>query len=142
MALRVKVENPVDWNGKPTKTGYPLSFKDAFVEDDDARVWLMLEIQNFRDWRCEIVKEHLHIFPVGPSGTVNLRAKRQGDWCAQMNVCYGWTQRFLNQTNDNLLEMHALCAELKPETLALVKRCSSYEELDRSMLMMNPEPKA
>jgi hypothetical protein len=142
MALRAKIERPVDHNGKPTQTGYPMSFKDAFIEDDYARSWMMLEIQNFRDWRSVTVKEHLHTFPVGPSGTAELRAKRQADWCASMNVCYGWTQRFLNQTNDNLLEMHALCAELKPETLALVKRCSSYEELDRSMLMMNPEPKA
>ena len=141
MALRVKVEKPVDWNGNPTMTGYPMSFQDAFIQDQHAREWMMEEIENFRDWRSLTVKQHLHTFPVGPSGTAELRAKRQADWCASMNVYYGWTQRFLNQTNDNLLEMHALCAELKPETLTLVKRCSSYEELDRSMLMMNPEPK-
>ena len=58
-----------------------------------------------------------------------------------MKQVYGWTQGFLAQTNNNLLEMQALCSELKPETLVLVKHCSSHEELDHSMMMMNSEPK-
>jgi hypothetical protein len=142
MALRAQVEKPVDWNRNPTKTGYPLSFQDAFVEDDDIRIYLMLEIKNFRDWRREVVKERLDSFPVGPNGTAERKAKREFEYCEAMKQVYGWTNGFLAQTYDKLLEMQALCSELKPETLALVKRCSSHEELDRSMLMMNAEPKA
>lgn len=135
MALRVKVEKPVDWNGNPTMTGYPMSFQDAFMQDQHAREWMMEEIENFRDWRSLTVKQHLHTFPVGPSGTAELRAKRHADWGASMSVAYGWTEAFLQQTRNNLLEMQALCSELKPETLALVRRCSSHAELDRSMLL-------
>lgn len=142
MLLRAKVEKPVDHNGNPTKTGYPMSFQNAFVTDDYARTYQMLDVEAFRDWRSLLVKEHLHTFPVGPSGTAERRAKRESDWCASMNVYYGWIKGLLAQTSNNLLEMQALCSELKPETLALVKRCSSYEELDRSMLMMKPEPTA
>lgn len=142
MALRVKVEKPVDWNGNPTKTGYPMSFEDAFMENDTARVWLMLEIEDYRDWRTLAVGDNLNSFPDGPSGTAELKKKRLADWCESMNVAYGRTQNFLQESSVNLLKMQALCSELKPETLALVKRCSSYEQLDRSMLMMNPEPKA
>ena len=142
MTLRVKVEKPLDWNGHPTITGYPLSFQDAFVPNDNTRIWLMLEINSFQDWRSLVVKQRLDTFPVGPSGTAERRAKRESDWCAEMNVYYGWIKGFLAQTSNNLLEMQALCSELKPETLALVKRCSSYEELDRSMMMMKPEPTA
>ena len=142
MALRVKVEKPVDWNGNPTNTGYPLSFQDAFIRNDNNFTWLMLDLQGFRDWRKLAVRENLASFPDGPSGTAELKKKRQADWCASMNVVYGRTEVLLQQSVNNLLEIQALCSELKPETLALVKRCSSYEQLDRSMLMMNPEPKA
>jgi len=141
MTLRVKVEKPVDWNGHPTITGYPLTFHDAFVPDDDTRTWLMKDI-NSRDWRSLVVEERLNTFPVGPHGTAERRAKRESDWSASMNLYYGWIKGFLGQTSNNLLEMQALCSELKPETLALVKRCSSYEELDRSMMMMKQEPTA
>jgi hypothetical protein len=142
MALRAQVEKPLDWNRNPTITGYPLSFQHAFVEDDNDRVWLMDEIKDFRDWRREVVKERLDSFPVGPNGTAERKAKRELEYCEAMKQVYGWTKGFLAQTNDKLLEMQALCSELKPETLALVKRCSSHEELDCSMLMMNAEPKA
>ena len=41
---------------------------------------------------------------------------------------------------NRLLEMQALCAELKPETLALVKLCSSPEEIENSMIWsLEPE---
>ena len=142
MALRVKVEKPMDHNGTPTKYGYPMSFKDAFMQDNSDLALMILEIENFRDWRSLTVKEHLHTFPVGPSGTAEIRARRERDWCASMNFYYNLTEAVLQKIRNNLLEMYALCSELKPETLALVKRCSSYEQLDRSMLMMNPEPKA
>jgi hypothetical protein len=142
MVLRAKVEKPVDHGGNPTKTGYPLSFQDAFVPNDNTRTSLMLEINSFQDWRSLVVKQRLDTFPVGPSGTAERRAKRESDWCAEMNVYYGWIKGFLGQTSNNLLEMQALCSELKPETLALVKRCSNYEELDRSMMMMKPHPTA
>ena len=56
-----------------------------------------------------------------------------------MKQYYGWIEGFLRQTNNNLLEMESLCSELRSETLALVKRCRNYEELDRSMLMRKPE---
>ena len=139
MALRAKVEKPVDWNGAPTKTGYPMSFQDAFIRDDNHRTWLMLEIQGFRDWRKLAVRENLGSFPDGPSGTAELKRKREADWCASMNVVYGMMEGLLQQSVNYLVEMQALCAELKPETLALAKRCASYEQLDRSMLMMKPE---
>ena len=142
MALKVKVEKPVDWNHNNTKTGYYMTFQDSFVQDDNAREWLMLDFEASRDWRTLVLKEHLHTFPVGPCGTAELRAKRESDWCASMNIYFGFIKGFLAKTSNNLLEMQALCSELKPETLALVKRCSSYEELDRSMLMMKPEPTA
>ena len=142
MVLRVKVEKPMDHNGSPTKYGYPMSFKDAFMQDDTDFAYMILEIENYRDWRSLTVKEHLHTFPVGPSGTAEIRARRERDWCASMNFYYNLTEAVLQKIRNNLLEMYALCSELKPETLALVKRCSSYEQLDRSMLMMNPEPKA
>ena len=138
MTLRVKVEKPLDFHGHPTITGYPLSFHDAFVPDDDTRAWLIKDI-NSRDWRSLVVEERLNTFPVGPHGTAERRAKRESDWCASMNMCYSLVKGCLGQTSNNLLEMQALCSELKPETLALVKRCSSYEELDRSMMMMKPE---
>ena len=136
MALREKVERPVDCKGFPTKTGYPLSFQDAFIKDHYDRVWLMLAIENYRDWRTIAVADNLNSFPAGPSGTAELKKKRQADWCASMNVAYGLTQKYLQESSDNLVKLQALCSKLKPETLALVRRCSSYEELDRSMLMM------
>ena len=135
MALRAKVEKPVDHNGSPTKTGYPMSFQDAFMQDNTTREWMMLEIEDFRDWRSLIVKELLHTFPVGPSGTAEIRARRERDWCVSMNFQFNFAEAVLQQTRNILLEMQALCSELKPETLELVKRCSSHAELDRSMLL-------
>lgn len=139
MVLQGKVQNPVDWNRNATVTGYPLSFKDAFVEDDSASTYLMRDVRYFRNWREVLVKEHLDKFPVGPSGTAERKAQRELQYCDVMKQYYGWIEGFLRQTNNNLLEMEALCSELRPETLALVKRCRNYEELDRSMLMRKPE---
>ena len=158
LALRTKVENGVDWDCKLTKTGYQLSFQETFVQDDFARVTLMKQIESSRDWRSEIVKQRLDTFPVSKvspndmcsafATTDNTYAKRvqwkaeaehaqaSAEWCVSMNAMYGWTLGLLQQTRDNLLEMQALCSELKPETLGLVRRCDTPEELDRSMLMM------
>ena len=142
MVMWGKVEKLVDWNRHPTVTGYPLSFQDAFVEDDQTRTWVMRDVKFFRDWRTVVVEESLDSFPVGPSGTVEHRAKRELEWCKGMEQVYGWIKGFLQQTNNNLLEMLTLCSEVKPETLALVKRYCRYEDLDRSMLMMKPEPRS
>ena len=159
LALRAKVEKAVDWDCNLTKTGYQLSFQETFVQDDFARVTLMKQIESSRDWRSEIVKERLDTFPVlpvipnpnvcpamtgrHPGSDVCLQMKAEAEhaqasaaWCVSINATYGWTLGLLQQTSDNLLEMQALCSELKPETLGLVRRCGTPEELDRSMLMM------
>lgn len=159
LLLRAKVEKPAGyWNCNLTKTGYELSFQETFVQDDHARVTLMKQIESSRDWRSEIVKERLDTFPVlpvspnpttafptgrHPGSYVCLQMKAEAEhaqasaeWCVSINATYGWTLGFLQQTSDNLLGMQALCSELKPETLGLVRRCDTPEELDRSMLMM------
>ena len=160
LLLRAKVEQPVDWNRNLTKTGYELSFQETFVQDDVARLTLLKQIESSRDWRSEIVKQRLDTFPVlpvisNPSALANRmrefhpeqtalvewkaqaeHAQASAAWCVSINATYGWTLGFLQQTSDNLLEMQALCSELKPETLGLVRRCDTPEELDRSLLMM------
>ena len=109
------------------------------MEDNSASTYLMRDVRYFRNWREVLVKEHLDKFPDGPSGTAERKAQRELQYCDVMKLYYGWIEGFLRQTNNNLLEMEALCSELRPETLALVKRCRNYEELDRSMLMRKPE---
>ena len=141
MELWAKVEKPFKETGfgvggHIVAIVIPVSFQEAFVEDDEARKALMHRINSFRDWRAQVVWSLLASFPVGPSGTTERKFRRETEWCEQMTVWYKIIQALLRATWNNLLEMQALCAQLKPETLALARRCASHVEMDQSMVWM------
>jgi hypothetical protein len=73
----------------------------------------------------------------------NHRNMRIENWRKQILMGYEEAQGHLTTILENLVVnalMQALYEELKPETRDLIKRCSSPEQLDKSMLTMKKSP--
>lgn len=121
--------------------GVPISFREAFVCSDDERLMLMFRVHKHYDtyWQPSIVAMHLNAFPESAPGRFQNEAAIEAavsKWCAGVASQYGLATTFMTRHIETLLQMQALCEELAPETRELVSRCSSYEQLDRSMLTM------
>jgi len=146
LALRAKVEcEKLDSNGKVCLTwngflGMPISFHEAFVESNAERVRLMERLHMLYDfqWKNDIVALHLQSFPEANDarGSWSLESRR-AQWGAQVGQShyYNLAKAKLAEHRESLLQMQALCEELKPETRELVRRCTHFEQLDLSMVM-------
>jgi hypothetical protein len=88
-------------------------------------------------WKSDIVALHLQSFPeakdVRGSWSLESRRAQWGDQIAKGHY-YSIAKVMLVQHRESLLQMQALCEELKPETRDLVTRCTHFEQLELSML--------
>jgi hypothetical protein len=148
LALRTKVEceKLVDCNGKMDQCfngflGMPIGFHEAFVGSDAERARLIERLDMLYDtqWKNDIVALHLQSFPEAKDvrGSWSLKSRRSqwGDQIAKGHY-YNIAKVMLVQHRESLLQIQALCEELKPETRELVTRCTHFEQLELSMLSM------
>ena len=116
LALNAKVKQPTDRQGY---LGMDIPFEEAFIDSHDLRVELTdrLHTHYNANWKADIVSMHK---------------------CQPQNLfgAYHHAQGIVHATRDNLLEMQALYEDLRPETHALIKCCTSPMQLDKSMLAM------
>ncbi len=146
LALRAKVEcEKLMENGKLDRNlngflGMPIGFHEAFVGSNEERVRLMdrLHILYDSQWKGHIVAQHLQTFPRANDarGSWSLESRRV-QWAAQVGQShyYNLAKAKLAEHRESLLQMQALCEELKPETRELVTRCTHFEQLYLSMVM-------
>jgi hypothetical protein len=136
--LRVKVEKPFDCNNVQSIWGVPMSFQESFIDSHEARLRFMDKAELYREtlWRRDVVKRTLDRFPL-KNGTAD---RAMLEWCETIKNSHNTAKAIFPGIMERLLEMQALCEELKPETLELARRCSSQEELYRSMIMMQEAP--
>ena len=115
LALNAKVKQPTDRQGY---LGMDIPFEEAFIDSHDLRVELTdrLHTHYNANWKADIVSMHK---------------------CQPQNLfgAYHHAQGIVHATRDNLLEMQALYEDLRPETHALIKCCTSPMQLDKSMLV-------
>jgi hypothetical protein len=140
LQLRATIENVSMAQSQPN-FGVPISFHESFVCSDDERVMLMFRVRKHYDtyWQPSIVATHLNAFPQSNPGHLQNEAAIKSAvsrWSDNVASQYGLATIFMTRHIETLLHMQALCEELAPETRELVSRCSSYEQLDRSMLTM------
>ena len=118
LLLRAKVKQPTDMMGY---LGVDIPFHEAFIDSHDLRVELTDRLHTHfnANAKAEIVcmHEQLHLL-----------------------AAYNHAKAIVQATRENLLEMQALYEELRPETQALIKRCTSPVQLDKSMLAMHKAP--
>jgi hypothetical protein len=141
MAHATKLAQPTDLKDF---CGVTLALHEAFVDSHEARLRLFCRIKMHAQthWGRDVVRLHLEGFPFGPHAATDW-VQRETAWREtvseyQQSLVLGQVTSIMPR----LLEMQALCEELKPETLELVRRCGSREELERSMLMLRPAPRA
>ena len=136
--LRVQVEKPFD---SETVWGVPMSFQESFIDSHEARLTFMEKVKAYSEtlWRRKVVQKTLDKFPFTSHGS---GARAMLEWCETVKGPQNMAKAMLCTLMDRLLEMQALGEELRPETLALARRCSSHEELDRSMLWMQEAPES
>jgi hypothetical protein len=102
--------------------GHTLSFHDSFIETDSMRVDLLDRLYIlFNAHSKKSAAEHLF-------------SNSFGRFNERMTAMYRMYESALNAVDDKLLQMQAMYEELKPETRDLVNRCTSHEQLDKSML--------
>jgi hypothetical protein len=155
LALRAKVERvqPAEQHPFHCLFGMPVSFHEAFVGSDMERRSLMDRLHKLYDsqWQSDIVAVHLQSFPeVVPVlsaafGRPGARPgesleQRRAQWVDSMKHYYLCAAARLDEHRDSLLLMQSVCAELKPETRELLTRCTHFEQLDVSMLMLSAFP--
>ena len=118
LVLRAKVKQPTDMLGY---LGIDIPFHEAFIDSHSLRVELTDRLHTHfnANAKAEIVCMHekLHLL-----------------------AAYNHAKAIVQETRENLLEMQALYEDLRPETQALIKRCTSPVQLDKSMLAMQKAP--
>lgn len=118
LLLRAKVKQPTDMLGY---LGIDIPFHEAFIDSHGLRVELTDRLHTHfnANAKAEIVCMHekLHLL-----------------------AAYNHAKAIVQGTRENLLEMQALYEDLRPETQALIKRCTSPVQLDKSMLAMQKAP--
>jgi hypothetical protein len=140
LALRAKVENVTIGDAASAfNLGVPIAFHEVFVCSHDQRRILTERVYKYYDtyWKPSMVSMHLQSFPE----TTHFRNERAlqsalSNWSVRVSSGYDTAAHVMTRHIETLLQMQALCEKLTPETRELVSRCSSYEELDRSMLTM------
>jgi hypothetical protein len=141
LALRATVENVRIGDSNAFILGVPVSFHEAFVCSHGQRLMLTKRVHKHYDtyWKPAIVSMYLESFPdTAPKRFGNEAAleKAMSNWSAGVASYYGMGASLMTRHIEALLQMQALSEELTPETRELVTRCSSFEQLDRSMLAM------
>jgi hypothetical protein len=120
LLLRAKVKQPTDMMGY---LGMDLTFDEAFIDSHDKRIELTdrLHTQFNTHAKADIVSRH--------------------DKCQSgLLAAYNHAKAIVQGTRENLLEMQALYEDLRPQTQALIRRCTSPVQLDKSMLAMQKAP--
>ena len=139
LALRAKVECVLVDHTLNGFCGMPVSFHEAFVGSNAERARLMERLDMLYDtqWKSDIVALHLQSFPeardVRGSWSLESRRAQWGDQIAK-GPHYNIAKGKFAEHRESLLQMQALCEELKPETCELVKCCTHSEQLELSML--------
>jgi hypothetical protein len=143
--------------------GISMSFQEAFIDSDAKRITLMDRAHTYfnAQWKRDVISfQQLpqtsgDKFPEASDGDMNPhnwpeadrymrvanhRNMRIENWRKQILMHYEEAKGHLTTILENLVVMQALYEELKPETRDLIKRCSSPEQLDKSMLTMKKSP--
>ena len=141
LALRATVEVVNIGNGAQNSMGVPVSFHEAFVSSTAERVRLMSRVHMHYDthWKNNLVDMLLLEFPESAPGRFATDAHFNAAvarWAGGLTQYYTVAKAIIARHIETLLQMQVLCEELKPETRELVARCSTHEQLDRSMLTM------
>ena len=137
-AYGYNVNHPVSLNYIFT---VPLSFHEAFVGSDAERITVMDRVRTYynfnwkRDAKAEVQKRR----------DATARGQGRGTFCTAQEQAFDLRLQELKREADgvfkkridDVLVLQALTEELKPETLELVKRCKSHEQLVRCMLDAN-----
>ena len=118
LVLRAKVKQPTDLLGY---LGIDITFHEAFIDSHDLRVELTDRL-------------HTHFNANAKAEIVCMHEKYH------LLAAYNHAKAIVQATRENLLEMQALYEDLRPETQALIKRCTSPVQLDKSMLAMQRAP--
>ena len=99
---------------QPVVFQVPLNFHEGFVRNDTDRITLTDRVRMYHNfnWKRDVSRTRINEFSEGSTPA----------------------ERHYRKLIDSLLEMQALAEELKPETLALVARCTNAHELQQAML--------
>ena len=99
---------------QPVVFQVPLNFHEGFVRNDTDRITLTDRVRMYHNfnWKRDVSGTRINEFSEGSTPA----------------------ERHYKRLIDNLLELQALSEELKPETLALVARCTNAHELQQAML--------
>lgn len=149
MDLRAKVENNFpgvrgssqeSFQNSFKGLGVHISFQEAFVSSHEQRVSLIDRVHEHYDndthWQRYILDILVKSFPqTAPGGYFHTLEMAVANWKTTVTQHYTIAQSTMSNHIEAILQMQALCEDLKPETRELVSRCSSFEQLDRSMLM-------
>lgn len=97
----------------------PLSFEDCFIDSHDQRVILMDRVRTFYNfnWKRDAVA---HAVKTRHQNLL-LSFKQQAD-------------DIFKKLMENLMLLQALTEELNPQTRAVARQCTSFEQLHRCML--------
>ena len=143
--------------------GISMSFQEAFIDSDAKRITLMDRAHTYfnAQWKRDVISfQQLpqtfgDKFPEASDRDMNPHNWKEADrymrvanhrnmrienWRKQILMHYEEAKGHLTTILENLVVMQALYEELKPETRDLIKRCSSPEQLDKSMLTMKKSP--
>lgn len=107
--------------------GMTLSSDEAFVDSDDKRNMLVDRVHHFFnvDWKMEV-----QAMTSNPNDGLSA-TKRE----SLRVVHYHLTEDHLYDTVNKIDRMRSLYDSLKPETVDLVRRCATHNDLKRSMLV-------
>lgn len=115
---------------RPNLFTFPMTFEEAFIHSDDERIAMTDRVcayHNF-NWKRDVTADaHPRL---GNQFTAGEQEHFKQQFRAMKNVA---DQLFAKHIDDVLL-LQGLTEELMPETLELVKRCTSTAELLRCML--------
>jgi len=119
--LYEKVEEPTELAGY---FAVPMHFQDAFIESHECLVDLIDRVT--MSWNNS-AQEQIIIL-------------HQGKNMENEAVSYKTANGVFKRTRERLLRMRCLYEQLKPETQALVQRCTSFLQIENSMLAQRKAP--
>jgi hypothetical protein len=119
--LYEKVEEPTELAGY---FAVPMHFQDAFIESHECLVDLIDRVT--MSWNNS-AQEQIIIL-------------HQGKNMENEAVSYKTANGVFKRTRERLLRMRCLYEQLKPETQALVQRCTSFLQIENSMIAQKKAP--
>ena len=119
--------------------GIPMSFQEAFIDSDAKRITLVDRVHTYFNsrWKRDVISfqqessYHHTRFPDASDRDSDARIEA---WRREILMRYEEVEGHFTMLLENLVLMQALYEELKPETRDLINRCTSHEQLDKSML--------